>query len=89
LNRIFAHEGLNEDTVRFIFDKKASPKWILAWRLKGVRQCKKDESPRTGQGSTFRDNIDYQGRLYYAEAQAEGKAGFARTRLIQNILRHL
>ncbi len=27
--------GLNEDTVRFISEKKNEPEWMLKWRLKG------------------------------------------------------
>ena len=37
----FAPKGLNEDTVRFISDKKGEPEWMLDWRLKAFRQWEK------------------------------------------------
>ena len=37
--------GLNEDTVRFISNKKNEPEWLLDWRLKAFSQWKKMIEP--------------------------------------------
>jgi len=33
--------GLNEDIVRLISAKKNEPEWLLEWRLKAFRHCRR------------------------------------------------
>src|SRR5579863_8904605 len=33
--------GLNEDTIRYISEKKKEPAWLLEWRLKGYQAFRK------------------------------------------------
>ena len=37
--------GLNEDTIRFISNKKGEPKWLTDWRLKAFEMWKKMKEP--------------------------------------------
>ncbi|MEP5485711.1 MAG: Fe-S cluster assembly protein SufB, partial [Parasphingorhabdus sp.] len=69
----FAPKGLNEDTVRFISDKKGEPQWMLDWRLKAFRQWEKMESPDWAKLEI--PMIDYQDAYYYAEPKAKEKLG--------------
>tara|TARA_R110000796_G_scaffold8843_30_gene29338 strand:+ start:21872 stop:23380 length:1509 start_codon:yes stop_codon:yes gene_type:complete len=69
----FAPKGLNEDTVRFISDKKGEPEWMLDWRLKAFRQWEKMESPDWAKLEI--PMIDYQDAYYYAEPKAKEKLG--------------
>ena len=69
----FAPKGLNEDTVRFISDKKGEPEWMLEWRLKAFRQWEKMESPDWAKLDI--PMIDYQDAYYYAEPKAKEKLG--------------
>ncbi|WP_417621197.1 Fe-S cluster assembly protein SufB [Parasphingorhabdus sp.] len=69
----FAPKGLNEDTVRFISDKKGEPEWMLEWRLKAFRQWEKMESPDWAKLDI--PMIDYQDAYYYAEPKAKEKIG--------------
>jgi Fe-S cluster assembly protein SufB len=69
----FAPKGLNEDTVRFISDKKGEPEWMLDWRLKAFRQWEKMESPDWAKLDI--PMIDYQDAYYYAEPKAKEKLG--------------
>jgi len=67
----FAPKGLNEDTVRFISDKKGEPEWMLDWRLKAFRMWEKMEAPDWAKLEI--PMIDYQGAYYYAEPKAKPK----------------
>ncbi|WP_417592330.1 Fe-S cluster assembly protein SufB, partial [Parasphingorhabdus sp.] len=69
----FAPKGLNEETVRFISDKKGEPQWMLDWRLKAFRQWEKMESPDWAKLEI--PMIDYQDAYYYAEPKAKEKLG--------------
>ncbi|QTD54690.1 Fe-S cluster assembly protein SufB [Parasphingorhabdus cellanae] len=67
----FAPKGLNEDTVRFISDKKGEPQWMLDWRLKAFRMWETMESPDWAKLEI--PMIDYQDAYYYAEPKAKPK----------------
>ena len=69
----FAPKGLNEDTVRFISDKKGEPLWMLDWRLKAFALWKTMESPDWAKLDI--PMIDYQDAYYYAEPKAKEKLG--------------
>ena len=69
----FAPKGLNEDTVRFISDKKGEPQWMLDWRLKAFRMWEKMESPDWAKLDI--PMIDYQDAYYYAEPKPKEKLG--------------
>ncbi|SMO68579.1 Fe-S cluster assembly protein SufB [Solitalea koreensis] len=56
--------GLNEETVRFISQKKNEPEWLLEWRLKGLNQFFQSNKP-TWQNFELPD-IDFQKIFYYA-----------------------
>ena len=38
-------KGLNEDTIKFISQKKKEPMWMLNWRLQAFERWKKMEEP--------------------------------------------
>jgi Fe-S cluster assembly protein SufB len=66
-----APKGLNEDTVRFISQKKNEPDWLLQWRLKGLRHFQKSEMP---QWQNFpMPHIDFQSISYYAAPTKKNK----------------
>ncbi|MEP2100944.1 MAG: Fe-S cluster assembly protein SufB [Parasphingorhabdus sp.] len=67
----FAPKGLNEDTVRFISDKKGEPQWMLDWRLKAFRMWETMKSPDWAKLDI--PMIDYQDAYYYAEPKAKPK----------------
>ncbi|MEW4468618.1 Fe-S cluster assembly protein SufB [Parasphingorhabdus sp. JC815] len=67
----FAPKGLNEDTVRFISDKKGEPEWMLDWRLKAFRMWERMEAPDWAKLDI--PMIDYQDAYYYAEPKAKPK----------------
>ncbi|MFP4146970.1 MAG: Fe-S cluster assembly protein SufB [Halorhodospira sp.] len=60
----FAPPGLNEDTIRFISEKKGEPEWMLEWRLEAYRGWLEMAMP-TWQNVTF-PPIDFQAISYYA-----------------------
>ena len=57
-------KGLNEETIKFISNKKNEPKWMLEWRLKAFTRWKKMQEPSWA-NITF-PKIDYQNIYYYA-----------------------
>jgi Fe-S cluster assembly protein SufB len=59
-----APKGLNEDTVRFISNKKKEPHWMLDWRLKAYRHWLKMEEPKWPNLSY--PSINYQDIIYYS-----------------------
>ena len=67
----FAPKGLNEDTVKFISNKKKEPIWLLEWRLKAYNSWKdrKDGSP-VWANLKYQD-IDYQDIYYFAAPKSE------------------
>ncbi|MEO6546776.1 MAG: Fe-S cluster assembly protein SufB [Ferruginibacter sp.] len=59
-----APNGLSEETVRFISEKKNEPSWLLDWRLKGLRHFMQSEMP---DWQNFEmPPIDFQAISYYA-----------------------
>lgn len=63
--------GLNEDTVRFISQKKNEPEWLLESRLKALRHFLKLEMP-TWQNFEL-PPIDFQSISYYAAPKKQTK----------------
>ncbi|MBO9635321.1 MAG: Fe-S cluster assembly protein SufB [Chitinophagaceae bacterium] len=66
-----APAGLNEDTVRFISQKKNEPEWMLEYRLKALRHFLKLEMP-TWQNFEL-PPIDFQAISYYAAPKKKAK----------------
>ncbi|HVK47872.1 MAG TPA: Fe-S cluster assembly protein SufB [Pseudobacter sp.] len=66
-----APAGLNEDTVRFISQKKNEPEWMLEYRLKALRHFLKLEMP-TWQNFEL-PAIDFQSISYYAAPKKQAK----------------
>src|SRR2546421_12706774 len=64
-----APKGLNEDTVRYISDKKSEPEWMLAWRLDAYRRWLTMREPQWARVDY--GPIDYQD-LYYYSAPKKG-----------------
>ena len=56
--------GLNEDTIRFISNKKGEPKWLTDWRLKAFKMWKKMKEPHWA--NIEYPPIDYQAISYYS-----------------------
>ncbi|WP_266366847.1 Fe-S cluster assembly protein SufB [Tellurirhabdus rosea] len=59
-----APAGLDEDTVRFISEKKNEPAWMLEWRLKAFRLWKEMKEPHWP--NVKYPAIDYQAIKYYS-----------------------
>jgi Fe-S cluster assembly protein SufB len=64
IESVKAPKGLNEDTVRFISDKKAEPAWMLEWRLEAYRRWKTMTEPTWA--NLRYPKIDFQNLCYYA-----------------------
>ncbi|MBK5942861.1 MAG: Fe-S cluster assembly protein SufB [Halorhodospira halophila] len=60
----FAPPGLNEETIRFISEKKGEPEWMLEWRLEAYRGWLEMAVPQW-QNVQF-PPIDFQAISYYA-----------------------
>ncbi len=60
----YAPKGLNEDVIRFIWEKKNEPEFMLEWRLKAYRFWKTMKEPRWAK--VHYPPIDYQDIYYYA-----------------------
>ena len=61
--------GLNEDVVRLISQKKGEPQWLLDFRLKAYRYWKTLKMPTWGHVHV--PEIDFQGISYYADPLAK------------------
>ena len=61
--------GLNEDVVRLISQKKGEPEWLLDFRLKAYQYWKTLKMPTWGHVHV--PEIDYQGISYYADPLAK------------------
>ena len=61
--------GLNEDVVRLISQKKGEPEWLLDFRLKAYQYWKMLKMPTWGHVHV--PEIDYQGISYYADPLAK------------------
>src|SRR5277367_4832191 len=59
-----APKGLNEDTVRFISEKKGEPEWLLEWRLEAFRLWQTMEEPKWARVN--HPPINYQEIYYFA-----------------------
>jgi Fe-S cluster assembly protein SufB len=59
-----APKGLNEDTVRFISEKKGEPQWMLDWRLEAYRRWITMEEPSWAR--VHYPKIDFQDLYYYS-----------------------
>ncbi|MCZ7656533.1 MAG: Fe-S cluster assembly protein SufB [Xanthobacteraceae bacterium] len=59
-----APKGLDEDTVRFISEKKGEPQWMLDWRLDAYRRWLTMREPQWARVDY--GPIDYQDLYYYA-----------------------
>jgi len=59
-----APKGLNEDTIRFISEKKNEPEFMLEWRLKAFRFWQQMKEPKWA--NVKFPPIDYQDAYYYA-----------------------
>src|SRR5580698_8185330 len=59
-----APKGLNEDTVRFISQKKDEPEWLLEWRLDAFRRWQTMEEPKWARVNY--PPIDFQAIHYFA-----------------------
>jgi Fe-S cluster assembly protein SufB len=59
-----APKGLNEDTVRFISEKKSEPAWMLEWRLEAYRRWLTMREPTWARVDY--PKIDYQNYYYYS-----------------------
>src|SRR6201994_1339597 len=66
-----APKGLNEDTVRFISEKKGEPGWLLEWRLEAFRRWQTMEEPKWARVN--HPPINYQ-EIYYFAAPKFGPA---------------
>src|SRR6201992_3858248 len=63
--------GLNEDTIRYISEKKKEPEWLLEWRLKGYQAFRKQKLPKW---QNFKlPAIDFQKISYYAAPRNKKK----------------
>ncbi|MGB9770964.1 MAG: Fe-S cluster assembly protein SufB [Candidatus Kapaibacteriota bacterium] len=60
----FAPKGLNEEIIRFIWEKKQEPPFMLDWRLKAFRYWKSMREPHWAKVDY--PPIDYQDIYYYA-----------------------
>lgn len=63
--------GLNEDTIRFISEKKNEPQWMLNWRMKGYDAFLRTNMPEWQNFSM--PPIDFQGISYYAAPKNKKK----------------
>ena len=66
-----AVKGLNEDTVRFISEKKGEPEWMLEWRLGAFRRWLQMKEPVWAR--VHYPKIDYQNAYYYAAPKVSAK----------------
>ncbi len=64
IETIRAPKGLNEDTVRFISEKKKEPQWLLDWRLEAFRRWLTMTEPTWANVKYPR--IDFQDLYYYS-----------------------
>jgi len=67
----FGPKGLNEDTVRFISQKKNEPQWLLDWRLEAFKRWTQMAEPDWAKVGY--PPIDYQDAYYYAAPKDAAK----------------
>ena len=61
-------KGLNEDTIKFISQKKNEPDWMLEWRLKAFSKWKKMTEPKWAMVDY--PEIEFQDQYYYARPKS-------------------
>ena len=66
-----APKGLNEDTVRFISEKKGEPQWLLDWRLEAFARWKEMTEPKWAMVNY--PEIDFQNSYYYSAPRQKPK----------------
>jgi Fe-S cluster assembly protein SufB len=64
VDSVLAPKGLDEDTVRFISERKSEPAWMLEWRLDAFRRWQVMTEPTWAKVTYPR--IDFQDLHYYA-----------------------
>jgi Fe-S cluster assembly protein SufB len=64
IESVKAPRGLDEDTVRFISEKKGEPGWMLEWRLEAFRRWKTMTEPTWA--NVHYPKIDFQNIYYYS-----------------------
>ncbi len=64
IESVKAPKGLNEDTVRFISNKKSEPAWMLEWRLDAFRRWQAMTEPTWAKVDY--PKIDFQDLYYYS-----------------------
>ena len=64
IESIKAPKGLNEDTIRFISEKKSEPAWMLEWRLDAYKRWLTMDEPTWAR--VHYPIIDFQDLYYYA-----------------------
>lgn len=64
IESILAPKGLDEDTIRYISDKKEEPEWMLAWRMDAFERWKTMVEPKWA--NVHYPRIDFQDLHYYA-----------------------
>ncbi len=71
IDQEFAPKGLNEDTIKFISNKKDEPRWLLDWRLKAYEMWKKREDKIPSWANLKYENIDFQDIYYFAAPKTD------------------
>ena len=68
-------KGLNESTIRLIWEKKQEPDWMLEWRLKAFRHWEKlwNEGAEPKWANIKYGPIDYQNSRYYSAPKKKVK----------------
>lgn len=64
--------GLNEDTIRFISERKKEPVWLLEWRLKAFKTWQNKQEPDWAKLNYKK--IDFQGLSYYSAPKSRKDA---------------
>ena len=64
IESVKAPRGLNEETVRFISEKKGEPAWMLAWRLEAYSRWRAMAEPTWA--NVKHQKIDFQDLYYYS-----------------------
>ena len=60
----YGPKGLDQDTVRFISERKSEPEWLLSWRLDAYERWRVMKEPRWAKLNY--PPIDYENSYYYA-----------------------
>ncbi len=61
-----APKGLNEETIRLIWEKKGEPDWMLEWRLRAYRHWVRLNQREPKWANIHHPSIDFQDIIYYA-----------------------